>query len=71
MNSKVRKVKVTQVLTAMFVATIIMLSQVSCKQSVKDTENQQTANQSTPKFIGDGGGVPPPHTPDITRKYQQ
>ena len=57
MNSKVKNAKVMQVLTAMLVATILMLSQVSCNQTVKDTEKQQTENQTTPEFIGEDGCI--------------
>ena len=57
MDLKVRKVKVMQVLTAMFVATILMLLQVSCKQTGKDAEKQQTENQSVPEFIGEEGSI--------------
>ena len=47
------KVKVMQVLTAMLIATVVMLSQMSCKQTVKDAAE----NQSTPEFIGKGGSI--------------
>jgi hypothetical protein len=57
MGSKVKKVKGMQVLTAMLIATILMLSQVSCNQTVKDAEKQQTENQSTPEFIGEEGSI--------------
>jgi hypothetical protein len=53
MNVKMKNVKVMQVLTAMLVVTMFMLSQVSCKQTVKNAENQQTESQSMPVFIGE------------------
>ena len=55
MDSKVRKVM--QGLTAMLIVTILMLSQVSCKQTVKDAEKQQTENQLPPEFIGEEGSI--------------
>ena len=57
MTSKVKKLKGMQVLTAMLIATMLMLSQVSCKQTVKDAEKQQTENQSMPEFIGEEGCI--------------
>ena len=57
MKSKVKNVKVMQVLTAMLFATILMLSQVSCNQPVKDVENQQEECQSMPEFIGEKGCI--------------
>jgi hypothetical protein len=57
MTSKVKKMKGMQVLTAMLIATMLMLLQVSCKQTVKDVEKQQAENQSMPEFIGEEGCI--------------
>jgi len=58
MNSKVKKMKLLQLFTAMLIMTAVMLSQISCKQSCQNAENQQTENcKSTPEFIGEGGNI--------------
>ena len=61
MNPKVKKVKLVQVLTAMLITTVLVLSQVSCKQTGQDVTKQQTENaeisQPTPEFIGEGGCI--------------
>ncbi|MDR2653405.1 MAG: energy transducer TonB [Prevotellaceae bacterium] len=61
MNSKVKKVKLMQVLTAVLITTVLMLSQISCKQKTQDVEKHQTENteniQLMPEFIGEEGDI--------------
>jgi hypothetical protein len=57
MDLKAKKVRVMRVLTAMLIATVLMLSQTSCKQTAQDAEKQQTENQSLPEFIGEDGCI--------------
>jgi hypothetical protein len=61
MDSKVKKVRFVQVLTAMLITTVLVLSQVSCKQAGQDVAKQQTENaensQLTPEFIGEEGDI--------------
>ena len=55
MNSKVKGM---QVLTAMLIATVLILSQMSCKPTGKDVEKQQPENSRLmPEFIGEGGDI--------------
>ena len=60
MYLKLKTVKCMHLLSAMLIA-VFMLSQVSCKQTAKETENQQAENaensQLPPEFIGDGGSI--------------
>ena len=53
MKSKVKSVTVV----AMLIATVLVLSQASCKQTVQDAEKQQTESQSMPEFIGEEGCI--------------
>jgi len=58
MNSKAKKVKLLQILTAMFVMATLILSQVGCNQTAKNAEKQQTGNcQSVPEFTGEYGNI--------------
>jgi hypothetical protein len=61
MNSKEKKVKLVQVLTAMLITTVLILSQVSCKQTGQDVKKQQPENaensQLMPEFIGEEGCI--------------
>ena len=53
--------KLMWVLTTLLIATVLILSQVSCKQTEQGVNKQQTENaesiQLKPKFIGEGGSI--------------
>ena len=56
MNSKVKKVKSMQLITAVLITTVLMFSQISCNQKGQNVEKQQTANAGNlrvmPEFNG-------------------
>jgi hypothetical protein len=58
MYLKVKRTEIMQALTAMLVTTVLILSQVSCRQTVKEVEKRQSENSELlPEFIGEEGSI--------------